>query len=328
MISGEGGVVEHDAVFAVEAFFYRVERFVHQALFQSDARHRAPALTFDEDFSFLVLVATNLVAEEVVCTQEPLTVPSILLYSFGHGISRFLHSLGLVFLADFLAECYIVLGGDNEEAGNHQRLSLRTFALVLCGLETLVRIPREAVQIEAVVPVGTADERQPVRTKILDNVIERHAQMLEERYLCSWLVVEGHHLIEDGEVARLLDVGNCAEDEPARVVVETTANVVVAAFRERLVLVIASAVGELCRSNVDDALAGTFGNLMDKAHEVLVGVAEAHAASDPTLEERCRAAHAECHHALVLVPDIHHAVEFRVARLHLIDVEQTVPVFA
>ena len=67
---------------------------------------------------------------------------------------------------------------------------------------------------------------------------------------------------------------------------------------------------------------------MDKAHEVLVGVAEAHATADAALEERGRAGEVEGDHALVLVPDVHHAVELVVGCLHLIDVKQLVPVVA
>ena len=65
---------------------------------------------------------------------------------------------------------------------------------------------------------------------------------------------------------------------------------------------------------------------MDESHEVLVGVAEAHASSHSALEEARRAAHAERHHALVLVPDVHHAVNLRIARLHLVYAQQLVPV--
>ena len=67
---------------------------------------------------------------------------------------------------------------------------------------------------------------------------------------------------------------------------------------------------------------------MDESDEILIGVAESHSTSDTTLEEACRAAHAESNHALVLVPDVDHAVELVVARLDVVDVEEVVPVFA
>ena len=85
-----------------------------------------------------------------------------------------------------------------------------------------------------------------MRTEVVDDVVHRNLQVLEERDLSAGLVVEGHHLVEDGEVARLLDISHRTEDEPAGVVVETTANVVVATLGQGLILVIAAAVGELC----------------------------------------------------------------------------------
>lgn len=101
------------------------------------------------------------------------------------------------------------------------------------------------LEVQAVVPVGTANERQHVRTKVVDDVVHGHLQVLEERHLGAGLVVEGHHLVKDREVARLLDIGHGAEDEPAGVVVETTADVVVAALGQGLVLVVAATAGEL-----------------------------------------------------------------------------------
>ena len=49
---------------------------------------------------------------------------------------------------------------------------------------------------------------------------------------------------------------------------------------------IATTVGELCRGDVDDTLTGTAWYEMYKTHEILVGVAESHTASNSTLEER------------------------------------------
>ena len=107
--------------------------------------------------------------------------------------------------------------------------------------------------------------------------------MLEEAYFCAWLVVERHLLGEDREVARFLDVCYGTEDEPARVVVETATDIVVAALGEWLVLVIAATVRELGAGDIDDALAGTGRYLMNEAYEVLVGIAEAHASTDAAL---------------------------------------------
>ena len=139
-------------------------------------------------------------------------------------------------------------------------------------------------------------------------MVHRNLEVLEEAYFCARLVIERHLLSEDREVARLLNIGYGTEDEPAWVVVETAADIVVAALGEWLVLVIAAAVRELGAGDIDDALAGTGRYLMNETYEVLVGIAEAHASTDAALEETSRTRHAEGDHALILVPDVHHAV--------------------
>jgi hypothetical protein len=109
--------------------------------------------------------------------------------------------------------------------------------------------------------------------------------MLEECNLRAWLVVEWYHLIEDREVACLLDIGHSTEDEPAWVIVESATDIVVASFGERLILVVASSVGELCRGDIDNTLTCTGRNLVYETYEVLVGVTESHASSYTALEE-------------------------------------------
>jgi len=124
-----------------------------------------------------------------------------------------------------------------------------------------------------------------VRTEVVDDMIHRYLQVLEECHLRAWLIVEGHHLVEDREVACLLDICHSTEDEPAWVVVESAADIVVASFGEWLILVIASAIRELCGGDVDDTLTCTRGYLMNESYEVLVRVTESHASAYTTLEE-------------------------------------------
>ena len=181
----------------------------------------------------------------------------MLLDGVNHGVDGLLHASSFLGFANLLAQGNIVLARDDEQSGNHEALGLGALADVLGGLERLVGVPREAVEVQAVVPVGTANERQGVWAEVLDDVVHGHLQVLEERHLGAGLVVEGNHLVKDREVARLLDIRHGAEDEPAGVVVESAADVIVAALGQRLVLVVAAAVGELCRGDVDDALAGT-----------------------------------------------------------------------
>ena len=65
---------------------------------------------------------------------------------------------------------------------------------------------------------------------------------------------------------------------------------------------------------------------MDKAQQILTGVAEAHAAAKTALEITRAAAHVERDHALILVPDIDHTVELVVAGLDRKTGEETFPV--
>ena len=67
-----------------------------------------------------------------------------------------------------------------------------------------------------------------------------------------------------------------------RVVVEAGADVVVAALGQRLVLVIGAAGRELRGGEVEDPLrARARGIMLNESEQILVGVAEAHAPSDP-----------------------------------------------
>ena len=187
---------------------------------------------------------------------------------------------------------------------------------------------REAVEVEAVVPVRAADEREPVGPEVVEHVVERALQVLEERRRVLRVVVEGNRLLQDPEVARLLDVGRRPRDEPERVVVEARPDVVVPPLRERLVLVVGAAVRLLGGRDVEDALPRPRRDEVHEAEQVLVRVAEAHATADPGLEVRGRARHVERDHALVGVPDVDHPVEALVAGLHRVLRQHLRPVLA
>ena len=73
---------------------------------------------------------------------------------------------------------------------------------------------------------------------------------------------------------------------------------------------VAASVGELGGSDVEYALAGAVRHHVHYTGQVLVGIAETHPASDSAFEIAGTPAHEVGYHALVLVPDIHGAVEF------------------
>ena len=148
-----------------------------------------------------------------------------------------------------------------------------------------------------------------MRAEVVNRVVEGAFNVLKVGGSFAVVVVVGHHLIEDRIVAGLFDVISGGEDQPQRVIVEVATDGVVAAFGERLVLVVGGAIFKLSRGDVDNTLTGALGRLVHKADEILVGIAETHTAANAGFKEGGGAAHVKGDHTLVLVPDIHHAIQ-------------------
>ena len=220
----------------------------------------------------------------------------------------------------------VIVRHADEHAGDEDALG-DAGVIVGDGLEALAGLFGEAVQVQAVVPVRPADQRQAVRAAVIDDVVEGAAQVLAERGGQGRIVVKVDLLIQNRPVAGFLDVGVDGEDQPQGVVVEAGADAHVAALGERLVLVIGAAVRELGGGDVQDAGAGPVRDQVDEAQQVLAAVAEAHAAADAGLKVGGRSAHVEGDHALVLVPDIDLAVELFVVRPDREVGQQAQPVF-
>ena len=85
---------------------------------------------------------------------------------------------------------------------------------------------------------------------------------------------------------------------------------------------------QLRRGDVEDARPRPLGNQRDEPEEILVRIAEPHPAPDARLEVRRRAREVERHHALVGIPDVHHAIDVRVRSRHLQRREQLLPPLA
>jgi len=71
----------------------------------------------------------------------------------------------------------------------------------------------EAVEVEAIVPVGAANERQAVGAEAFESVMATAAQVFVERALGTGFVLERHRFVQDAPVAGFLEVGGDAEDE-------------------------------------------------------------------------------------------------------------------
>ena len=66
-------------MFAFQSLLGTIQSFVAESVFQTDTSHRTPALALDEDFAFLVLITTNLVAEEINNTNARINTLSTII---------------------------------------------------------------------------------------------------------------------------------------------------------------------------------------------------------------------------------------------------------
>ncbi len=301
-----------------------VERGPRPPVVDPDPGEDAHALRLDEDLALDVLGRPDRPAEEVVGPPEPGAVPSVLVDRRAHLDGRGTASGRLRGIATHRGDRGELAGGQHEEGGDEDRFG-DPAAAVLGRLERFAGRLREAVQVEAVVPVSAADEGKPLRAQAIERVLDRALEVLVERSLGARLVVEWKPLVEDRRVAGLLQVGRDGENQPGRVIVEPGADIEVAALRERLVLVVRAAGRQLGRGDVEKSLAGPGGDHLDESEEVLARVPEPDPATDPRFEERRRARDVERDHALVRVPDVDHPVDVLVARPRLVRPDEVGP---
>ena len=147
-----------------------------------------------------------------------------------------------------------------------------------------------------------------MRSKIVYYMIHRYSQMLEKGLLASFLVVERNLLIQNREISRFLYICHSTKYQPTRVIIEAASDIIIATLSQRLVLMIASSDGLLCRGYINNSLTCTCRYLMYESNKVLVGIPESHSPADATFEETGRTAHTERYHTLILIPDIYHTV--------------------
>ena len=305
------GPQQFNAEIVAEIFLRGTERTL-SVFGAADPRHHAEALRFDEDLSFLIQAAAHRLLEGIVRAAEPFAVPAVR-KDRGFHLIRFLpHRLCFFSEAGPYAEFSIFLRVFHEHRRDEDAFRLPALE-VRTGLEVLAGLPAEAVQVQTVIPVGAADERQAVRAAVQSGISHAPAKMLHQRDFRALFIIEGRRFIQDRHVAGLAHVCCGAGDEPQRIVIEARTDVGISALGQRLVLVIGAAVGKLDRRDVQDPLPRAFRNEMHEAEQILAAVAEAHASSGPALVVGRAAAHVEGDHALILVPDVDHAVKFFLA---------------
>ena len=164
-----------------------------------------------------------------------------------------------------------------------------------------------------------------MRSKAVERILHAALEVIHQRRLAARLVFIDHLLIKNRPVAGFLQIGCHSEHQPEGIVVEPAADRVVAAFGQRLVLVVCTAVFQLCRREVEDPLACPLRYHVHKAQQILGRVTEPHAAPNTRLEIGCRARHVKGDHVLVRVPDVDHAIGVDVGRFDRKTVEQAIP---
>ena len=263
VIACVGGLLQHDAVLAIEPLLHALQRACGEAFFYADACHDAHALRLDEDLTFLAKLAADRVRERVIRPAEPISVPARVQHGAPHHLHLAARTLCFRRKMEVIANLGILLAVFHKHARDEHALRNGAFARPE-GLEALAGRRREAVEVETVVPVRATDERQRVRTLVCDGILKAPAQVFHERLRQLGIVVEIHHLVENRKIARLAQISRGARDEPEGIVVKARADVRVAAFGQRLILVIRAAVGELRGRDVENALPRALRNQVHK----------------------------------------------------------------
>ncbi len=210
----ESRPVQHHAVGGIKPTLARVERFIDHSGLASYTCHGTPALTFDKDLALVALRRTDFVSGKIVGAQEPFSIPAIGHYGMFHIGDKLFNPFRFIVKTYMAAKLSIFASFDHKKPGNHQRLGLRTFRSVFRRLITLIRIRRETVEVQAVVPVRTPYQRQTVRTQICNNMIERHLQVLHQRHFAARTVVPRHKLVKNREITRFLYIRHSPENQP------------------------------------------------------------------------------------------------------------------
>jgi len=176
------------------------------AVFQANAGQRAKAVRLNEYLAFLAFLRADLGSKVVVCAQKPIPVPAMLVYHRQHLFSLADVSSRLGFQSAVLRNRRQFAPRMHKQPGDEHRLG--HFAIFIGGgLKALARSVREAVQVQAVVPVGAANERKAVGAQPIQCIREAALQVVVERRLRTRLVVELDRLVKNAPVAGLFQVG-------------------------------------------------------------------------------------------------------------------------
>ena len=175
----------------------------------------------------------------------------------------------------------------NKHCCNKYRFCHRSFGWSGC-LERFTGFTGEAVQIQAVIPVSSSDQRKFVRSEMCRCIMERFVQMFKQRYFRTFLTVKWYQLIKNAIITGFLQIGSNRCNQPQRVIIKSTSDIEIALLCQWLILMICASVRELCRCNINNSFPCAFRNQMYKSEKILTGITESHASSGAGFIIRCR----------------------------------------
>ena len=261
----------------------------------------------------------------IISTQEPFAVPACIKDCLVNFFDFFFCVNSFFLIASAAADGCVLFAVFHEHSGDENGLSNRSLGRS-CRLERFARLCREAVQVQTVIPVSTADQRQFVRSEMGYGKVEGTFQVLHQRLCLGGIVVEINLLVENREISGLFEVGGTSGDQPERVIVEAASDIHVSFFRQWLVLMVCASVFKLGSGNIEQTLSCAIRDQMNEAEQILAGVTEAHAAAGAGLKVGCGTGHVEGNHTLILVPDVDHASQFFICTGERIFCQQAFPV--
>src|SRR4051794_2714842 len=90
-----------------------------------------------------------------------------------------LHDVSLRVLPKMSKQCGVFVADVDKHTSNQNGFGNLSGA-AWSGLKRFVRVGREAIQIQAVVPVGATNERQTVWTAMCDHMFKRAVQVFKQ----------------------------------------------------------------------------------------------------------------------------------------------------
>ena len=153
--------MQNHTVLGIQPFLYALQCLRGLTGLLANASHDAHALRLNEDLALSTLLAANRLAKSIVGAAEPCAVPARGQGRLFHAVHGLAGRSGFIGKVQVVAQFGVLVAVLDEHARNEHAFGHRAFAGT-GDLEALARVLRETVQVQAVVPVGAANERQAV----------------------------------------------------------------------------------------------------------------------------------------------------------------------